>query len=280
MKIKAYVAQAFSKDNTGGNPAGVVLFNDALTEQQKRAIAKKLGYAETAFVTKSNDTDFEIGYFTPSEEVQICGHATIASFVVLKYCNLITKSELTIKTKMGILNTTLQDNNIFMEQCRPQFYEILSANDLNSCFDIEVADKKLPIEIGSTGLRDIMLPIKNLAILNKMQPNFNTIKNISRKLNVVGIHAFSFDGERIVCRNFAPLYDVPEESATGTSNCVLASYLCKNNIIRKNQYIFEQGYSLNSPSEIIVNLTTSNCVISKVEVGGQGYISAEEEIEI
>jgi len=81
-----------------------------------------------------------------------------------------------------------------------------------------------------------MLPVRDLAALETMKPNFNEISAISRNFNTIGIHAFSFDDERIACRNFAPLYDIPEESATGINNCVLASYLWKNNIIPKNEY--------------------------------------------
>ena len=122
--------------------------------------------------------------------------------------------------------------------------------------------------------------IKDLDTLNAMQPNFEEIKRISKEYNTVGIHAFVIESGRIVCRNFAPLYDVPEESATGTSNCALACYLYKNEIIKQNKYVFEQGYSLNEPSEITVELELINDQIEKVVVGGNGYVVEEKEIEI
>ncbi|HHQ0973038.1 TPA: PhzF family phenazine biosynthesis isomerase, partial [Listeria innocua] len=77
MNISVYVASAFSKNNNGGNKAGVVLNEPTLTTQQKMAIAKQLGYAETAFVTDSKIADYKLEYFTPKEEVDLCGHATI-----------------------------------------------------------------------------------------------------------------------------------------------------------------------------------------------------------
>jgi len=272
-----YIASGFSKHNMGGNPAGVCLLGEALNAQEKLAIAKQLGFSETAYVS-AGETGFRLEYFTPAEEVPLCGHATIAAFVVMRDKLPLNKSAYFIETKSGRLSVTLDGDMVFMEQNKPQFYETLSKADVANCFDLDVASDTLPIEIGSTGLRDIMLPVRSLEVLEAMRPNFDEISSISQKFNTVGIHAFAFDGERIVCRNFAPLYDIPEESATGTSNCVLASYLWKHHVIRKNEYTFEQGYALNSPSEIIVRLTISGNHIDQVMVGGKGYLIDERQI--
>ena len=86
--IKVYVSSAFCKDNIGGNKAGVVLYEEELSDNQKKLIAKNLGYAETAFITKSEKADFKIRYYTPAEEVPLCGHATIASFGTLNYLGI------------------------------------------------------------------------------------------------------------------------------------------------------------------------------------------------
>ena len=190
------------------------------------------------------------------------------------------KDRYAIETKSGYLSVILDSNMVFMEQNKPVFFETLSRTDVEKCFDIDVVSNKFPIEIGSTGLRDIMLPVRSLEVLEAMNPNFGEISFISRKFDVVGVHAFSLDGKRIVCRNFAPLFGVPEESATGTSNCVLASYLWRNNIVRKSEYIFEQGGTLGSPSEIIVRLSASGDDIGKVLVGGTGYLVGQKLINI
>lgn len=78
--VHVYVMSAFSKDNKGGNKAGVVLNREELSVSQKMEIAKELGYSETAFVTDSDVADYKIEYFTPTDEVPLCGHATIATF--------------------------------------------------------------------------------------------------------------------------------------------------------------------------------------------------------
>ena len=81
--VEVYVVSAFSKGNQGGNKAGVVLDCRSLTPADMAAIAKNLGYSETAFLIKSNVADFKIRYFTPTEEVPLCGHATIATVSLL-----------------------------------------------------------------------------------------------------------------------------------------------------------------------------------------------------
>ena len=86
------------------------------------------------------------------------------------------------------------------------------------------------------------------------------------------MHLYTFNNNRIICRNFAPSFDINEEAATGTSNCALACYLYQKIHLEQELYVFEQGYSLNSPSEIFVKLETNrkNDIV-KVYVGGRGH---------
>lgn len=272
MQTTVYVASAFSKDNQGGNKAGVVLMDQPLTTIQKMAIAKELGYAETAYISKSSIADYKLEYFTPKEEVDLCGHATIGSFVIMTHLNMLSKDHYTIETNSGVLSITIKDNSIFMEQNQPQFYDVIPTNELMDCFDITNINAEFPIQVVSTGLRDILIPIQSEAQLHNLQPNFDKIKELSEKYDVIGTHLYTFDDDRMICRNFAPLYEIDEEAATGTSNGALACYLHQKHNIQKNLYVFEQGYALDSPSEILVKLATnSNNEIEKVYVGGKGY---------
>lgn len=280
MKLSVYVASAFSIENTGGNKAGVVLFEEDLTISQKMMIAKQLGYAETAFITKSQNADYTFEFFTPKEEVDLCGHATIGAFVILKYLDILSKNHYTIETKSGILAITIKDDRFFMEQVKPAFYDILSPDELTDCFDRQLIDTQYPIQIVSTGLKDILVPIKSEADLNALKPNFEKIKEISRFYDVIGMHLYTFAKERILCRNFAPLYDINEEAATGTSNGALACYLHKEQM-KKETYLFEQGHSLQSPSEIVVTLAeNAQNEIENVYVGGKGYYLGMKDLTI
>lgn len=284
--IEIYVTSAFSKNNSGGNKAGVVLEEAGLTRAQKMKIAKELGYSETAFVSDSGVADFKLEYYTPMEEVPLCGHATIATFATLQKLSRLNKENYAIETKAGILNIQIKnDGLIFMEQNCPAYFEVLAPNLFSECFDQHHIESKLPIQIVSTGLKDIMLPIDSQEHLEKLKLDvkvFKAIAELSKEKDAVGIHAFAIteeNGITAIVRNFAPLYGINEESATGTANCALACYLFKY-YKKKSQYVFAQGYNLGESSQITVKIDYHKDVIDSVYVGGYGYLVDKKTLQI
>ena len=281
--VDVYVTAAFSKDNKGGNKAGVVLVRSELTSVQKAAIAKEMGYSETAFVLDSDKADFKLQYFTPTEEVPLCGHATIAAFSTLKLLNMIDKPDCTIETEAGILNIHIKDDGlILMEQNRPAYLEVLDSDIFTGCIERNFIDHRFPIQIVSTGLNDVMLPVDSVEHLEQLSPDFEMIANMSKEKEVVGVHAFTIIKESdvtAICRNFAPLYGIDEESATGTASCALACYLFKY-YKQQPQYIFEQGHNMGEISRIVVNLSYHGGVIDSVFVGGYGYLLGKKSLPV
>ena len=158
--VEVYVISAFSKGGKGGNKAGVILDSHNLMPAKMMAIAKDLGYSETAFLTESDVADFKVRYFTPTEEVPLCGHATIATFSILNSLGRLSKDAYTIETKAGSLNIRIEkDGMIFMEQNRPTYFGTLKPDFFAGCLEAGFIDTALPIQIVSTGLKDIMLPV-------------------------------------------------------------------------------------------------------------------------
>jgi len=289
MKIKVFTVNAFAKTSNGGNPAGVVLNSDDLSDRLMLAIAKKIGFSETAFVQKSDKADFKVKIFTTVEEVDLCGHATIAAFYLLADQQIIQAGKYTQETKAGILGIEiLPDKTVFMDQNLPQYFNIvdktLIAESLNISPNTIMDD--LPIQIVSTGLKDTFIPIKSLNELIQIKPNFEKIKTISKKNDVIGYHLFSLEtkfGSTAHCRNFGPLQNIEEEAATGTSSGALSCYLFKYGKINErqiNNLIFEQGYSMNRPSEIKAKLEIDNHNIDKIKVGGISSDIQEIEMDI
>ena len=281
--VDVYVAAAFSKDDKGGNKAGVVLGRSELTSVQKAAIAKEMGYSETAFVLDSNKADFKLQYFTPTEEVPLCGHATIAAFSTLKLLNMLDKTDCTIETETVTLNIHIKDDGlILMEQNCPAYLEVLDSDIFTGCIEKGFIDHRFPIQIVSTGLNDIMLPVDSAEHLEQLSPDFEMIANMSKAKEVVGVHAFTLIKESdvtAICRNFAPLYGIDEESATGTASCALACYLFKY-YKHQPQYIFEQGHNMGEISRIVVNLSYHENVIDSVFVGGYGYLLGKRSLPV
>ncbi|MDF2521743.1 MAG: PhzF family phenazine biosynthesis protein [Clostridia bacterium] len=287
MDIIAYKLSSFAKDIYGGNPAGVVLNSGLLTEEQMMSLAKTVGYSETAFISKSDRADFKIRFFTPNSEVDLCGHATIAAFSLLKQKNIIGLGEYTQETKAGVLRISIHEDAIFMEQNRPQFFEIIPTAELCGCIGInsDEFDQTIPAQVVSTGIRDILVPVRDEETLRNLKPDMQEIEKISIKYNVTGLHVFAINHNSestAVCRNFAPLYDIPEESATGTSNGALACYLYRYGRLNAplDGINIEQGSFMNRPSIIKAMLKIKGREIKEVWVGGKALIIGEDSYQI
>ncbi|MEK6265364.1 MAG: PhzF family phenazine biosynthesis protein [Clostridium sp.] len=298
MKKVIYSVNAFSDIPLGGNPAGVVLDANNLNCNDMLSIAKEINLSETAFVfpLQNNESDYEVRFFTPTQEVDLCGHATIACFFTLASKGIITGTNdvkiINQKTKAGILPVKLyfKDNKIqsvMMTQTKPKFVftvenigELANIMGVNAC-DIGIDGYSLIPQAVSTGLTDIILPVKSLASLKSINPNFDKLTEYSNNLNITGVHAFTFETEEesstLACRNFGPAVGINEEAATGTSNGALGAYLVENDILKFEDnitIICEQGYYMNRPSKIIVRLEGSKSNLT-IEVGGKAVIVTE-----
>jgi len=289
MKVNVFTLNSFAKTKEGGNAAGVMINADSLSEMEMRKIAAILGHSETAFILKSEVADFKVRFFTPKEEVDLCGHATIATFYTMASLGLLKPGMYKQETKAGILGVEIkEDGSIMMNQQVPVFSEIIDREEIADSLNIKASQiaEDLLVQVVSTGLRDIIVPVKSIKILFGIKPDMEKIKQISRKYNAVGYHVFALEslhGANANCRNFAPLYDIPEESATGTSNGALGCYLYhygKINDEKASNLVIEQGYSMKKPSEIMVSLTVKKNEIFEVKVGGNAMNLVLSEVEI
>ena len=299
MKKIIYQVDAFSDVPFGGNPAGVVPNAMGLNDNQMLNIAKEMNLSETAFIFPMKDgmADYEVRFFTPTQEVDLCGHATIASFFALASKGIITGTNNVViikqKTKAGILPVELyfkdsKIDSVMMTQAKPKFvFNVENTSELAQIMGISVNDigiegYSLIPEAVSTGLTDIMLPVKSLSALKSINPNFAKLTEYSNNLDIIGVHAFTLETEEeastLACRNFGPAAGIDEEAATGTSNGALGAYLTKNDVLKFQDNITitcEQGYYMNRPSKIIVRLEGSKDDLT-VKVGGKAIIVMEK----
>lgn len=278
--MKIYHVNAFTEHLEGGNPAGVVLNADQLTTIDKLNIAKEVGYSETAFVSRSTVADFKVEFFTPSDEVDLCGHATIATFSVLFKENIIKSGVYTQETKAGVLEVDIKESgDVYMTQLTPTAYDVVDSGDVAKSLGISVEDIIEPVQVFSTGLKDIIVQLKSLHTIKTLKPDFDQITAISKQYDCTGYHVFTLEtlhGSTAHCRNFAPLYAIDEEAATGTASGALSGYLFKHNRINSDDGVhilnFEQGYEMNRPSEIHGKITLKNNQVTSVIIGGKGKI--------
>lgn len=289
--MKFYIVDAFTDTLFGGNPAGVVILNrdaEFPADEIMQKTAAELRYSETAFIKQLGEREFQIRYFTPAAEVDLCGHATIGSFFALADAGLVEfGGSYVCNTLAGRLNIDLLNGTVFMDMAAPQFIgkidDQASLHELYSIMGISEENQGVLIpELISTGLPDILLPVRNIKELAAIEPDFPALSKLSEKYEVVGVHAFTINAEdgAIHCRNFAPLYDIDEEAATGTSNGALTYYLYKNGLLGdKAEALFIQGEAMNRPSKIMSRLTVDADTI-RIEIGGSAAILARGEISL
>ena len=283
--MKYYIVDAFTDTPFGGNPAGVVLLGqgtpfpeDGIMQQ----VAAELRFPETAFVRQDGPNDFTVRYFTPCSQVDVCGHATIASFGLMRKEGIIaTGTVCRNHTLAGELEVKIGEK-VMMQMTQPKV--IVPLLDIEYLHDIMAGMNMvdwpdMPVEVISTGLPDIIMPVGSVEGLNALKPDMDALTELSRELNVIGVHAFAIgeDGYTAHVRNFAPLYGVPEESATGTANAALNYYLYRRNIVKLGEDCrFLQGEAMQRPSVVDTNLTQDGTAY----VGGQCAIVATGELLI
>lgn len=276
MNIDVSLLNAFTAENTGGNPAGVVLNAGSLTKDQKQMIATQVGFSETAFVTDDHLADFNVSFFTPTDEVDFCGHATIAVFSELYRKGLISCAQYTQQTKAGMLAVDIQENgHVIMEQALPKTLAQFSHDEIAPLLGVPIAAleaTQLPITAMSTGLPDLIVPV-SAGYLDNIRPNFEAITLFCQAHKLVGLHVFELSSEGVEvtasCRNFAPLYGIPEESATGSSCGALACYLAQvTDLEGQAEYLFEQGRLMGCRSLISASVERKNRQMTRVRIGG------------
>ncbi|RKF20458.1 PhzF family phenazine biosynthesis protein [Alginatibacterium sediminis] len=278
MEIDVYLVNSFTDNGSGGNPAGVVLIADHLSYDQKLTIAQAVAYSETAFVSKADQpsVDFELSFFTTTGEVDFCGHATLAAFSMLYKKAMITHGRYVQRTKAGLLAVVIEPGGfIVMELKPPEYLEVFASTQISALIGIPATildSTQLLAEAISTGLPDVIVPVP-LGYLDQIQINEHLLTQFCKDHGLVGLHAFELcDQESSLtasCRNFAPLFGIPEESATGSSSGALACYLSKYvSDKRSGKFIFEQGRAMNCRSIITASVECRGLSILKVEVGG------------
>lgn len=273
--MKLFIVDAFTDKPFGGNPAGVVLLDsDAFPKDDLMlSIASELRYSETAFIRRHSAQEYTIRYFTPKTEVDLCGHATIASFFMLHQKEL-ASGQCLCHTKAGDLHIEVGEK-VMMQMAKPRIVATLTeTEEIYRALGMKDYHPTMPVQIVYAGLPDIMIPLPSLDILKSLLPNMDAIAAITKKYDSVSFHVFAFgnDGYTAHVRDFAPLYDIPEESATGTANASLTYYLQQCGSIGKEaECSFIQGEAMGRPSVVATRIQADGNIF----VGGTAAIVAE-----
>lgn len=288
-----YHYDAFTETPNMGNPAGIVIDADHMTDEEMQAIAYKVGFNETAFVLKSNKADLRIRYFTPGHEMNLCGHATIAALYCLKTKGLLDNlDKVTIETKACVLSVRFLEKDkrlyIVMEQAPPVFKDFGgSAEDIATALGLKIddIDNTMPIVYGNTGIWTLLLPIKKLKAFSNMTPQNKMFPSILREIPHCSVHPFCMDTVKsyahMHARHFSsPFSGTVEDPVTGTASGVMGAYYLTYIApdLDTVELIIEQGQEANRDGEVYVHGKRYENVLN-ISISGTAVFTKEIYIQ-
>lgn len=230
MKLSVYQVDAFAKKLFHGNPAVVIPLDEWIDERLMQQIAMENNQSETVFFVPSSQEgiDFDIRWFTPSAEINLCGHATLAAAYVLYNFLDFKKSNLNFHSKSGKL-TIEKRSDVFVLDFPAWKPERTDDYPAELFAALNVSDV-----VGVYKYRDLLVELQNEEAVKKCTPDFSALKDLGAK---VIITAPGNDGVDFVSRFFAPSIGIDEDPVTGSSHSQLipfwAEKLSKNKMFAK-----------------------------------------------
>lgn len=215
-RVRLLQVDAFADRPFAGNPAAICLLEEAADDGWMQNLAREMNLSETAFVRKIDD-GYELRWFTPAFEVELCGHATLASAHVLWSERLVADDEpIRFQTKSGTLTCTragewieLDFPAIPAEPCEPPV-------DLLEALDVQ------PEFVGRSKW-DKFVVVESEQVLRELEPDFNRLGKVD--MRGVIVTSLSQDGRYdFLSRYFAPAHNINEDPVTGSAHCCLGPY--------------------------------------------------------
>jgi trans-2,3-dihydro-3-hydroxyanthranilate isomerase len=297
-KISIRQVDAFTEIPMTGNPAGVVSDASGLSDRQMQTIAREMFVSETAFIlpATSPEADLMIRWFTPTAEVPLCGHATIASFHVLAEEGLHGMDTcgtyiFKLETKSGILPVRVEKSsegiNVFLGLRLPDFvrggqYKLDIMRILN--ISLDEFENRLPIVIA----KYIYVPVRRLHTIFGMKPNFFAMSQFLMNRNLTGMCVFTTEtvdrNSAVHSRFFAPSLGINEDPVTGSAQGPIGVYLVEHGMVKLNgdptTLIAEQGDVINRKGRVIIQLEGHGKKVQSVTIGGRAVTIIEGEMAV
>ena len=287
---RALLVDAFAAEPLAGNAAGVVPEAEGLSDDQMAAVAAEVGASETAFLTDGDGAaDDRLRYFSPTTEVDLCGHATIATYGALFAEGAIDGGERTLRTNVGDITMAVDDDGtVWMRQQAPSVEVVdVDLDRVAAALGVDHAALRdvgadLPVAVASNGLPFLVVPVNFLERLGEADPDDDAVAALSEDFDVAGVSAFPFDAldadSTLHGRAFVPSLGIAEDPVTGTASGAVGGYLRHVDAFdgdEPDELRFEQGHFLDRPGHVRVRVEADG-----VRVGGRATVALDGEIRI
>jgi len=289
-KLRMKQVDVFTDQPFAGNPLAVILDAEGLSSDEMQSIAREMNLSETTFVlppTKS-EADYRVRIFTPLKELPFAGHPSIGTAHALIEDGKIDLSSerVTVHQEIGIGVLPIEiecvsggRTVITMTQGKPKLGRtIADPEELARALVIsadEIGADKLPVQVSSTGLDQLMVPLRSPEQVTALAPDFQRLKEFERKTNIAGCYVFALKASdpkpSVHARFFIPSVGVPEDPATGSAAGALGAYLVGHSILGSDSPVsfnVEQGAEMRRPSLVTVTVHQDRGIPALVKVGG------------
>jgi PhzF family phenazine biosynthesis protein len=307
-RIRIFQVDAFTTDRFTGNPAGVVLDADALTDVEMLAIARELNNADTAFVLKpdAEGHDLRVRFFTPRTEASFVGHATVATHFVLSRDGVPSikgvGGRAKQKQKSGLVDVEVRgegaERRIAIRQPAPPLGRQLNDRERLAVLDALALstgdiDTRCPLRIvGGAGTR-LLIGVRSTEQLKQLKPDFSRLTTLSAQLGAAGFFVFTlshgFAGCLTESRMFCPALGIPEDPVSGNAHGLLGAYLAEQGLLQlaggTAKFKGAQGHHLNRAGRVDVELEfaaaqENHSKLDGVWIVGQAVSIFETEMDL
>lgn len=293
MILNFHIVDVFAEEKYQGNQLAVFENADGLSDETMLKIAREINFQETTFIISNEEKNggLDVKIFTPEYEVPFAGHPTLGTaFVLLNSPQNTDKQSISLNLKIGQVPVIKENETLWLEINNPVFGKKFGS-EIADLFGLkpEDIDEKYPIEVVSTGLPYLILPLKNLDAIQHIKLNDEQVKNWLLENHLYKTNApddlttafFAFTRETEKSKNqlHARMFcyeneKMIEDAATGSANSCLLAYLLKyesNEII----YRVEQGYEMGRPSLIQIRGELNEKQDFSLKVGGKTKLIAQ-----
>lgn len=293
MILNFHIIDVFAEERYQGNQLAVFENAQDLSDEMMLKIAREINFQETTFIFSEEEKNdgFDVRIFTPEYEVPFAGHPTLGTASILfSFPQNIDKQVVRLNLKIGQVPVAKEHEMFWLEVENPIFGKNFNS-EIGSLFGLKAEDfdEKYPIEIVSTGLPYLILPLKNLDAIERIRFNDEQVKDWLLDNHLYKTNApdklttafFAFTRETIKAENqlHARMFcyengKIVEDAATGSANSCLLAYLLKYESSEIN-YRVEQGYEMERPSLIKIKGTVNEKQDFSLKVGGKTKLIAQ-----
>ncbi len=296
-KLQVHQVDAFTRERFTGNPAGVVLNADGLTDAQMLAVARELNNADTAFILAADGADHDVRarFFTPKTEAGFVGHATVAAQYVMSRRHG-APARLRQKSKAGIVDIEIRgtgdDRSIAIRQQPPPVGREVNDRERLAVLDAlalatDDLDPRCPLRIVGSGSTRLLVGVRGTEPLKHLKPDVNRLTTLSAQIGAAGYFVFALTpgaDHLTESRMFCPALGIAEDPVSGNAHGLLGLYLARLGILTPEHdratFTGVQGHQMHRAGRVQVELDFKDGAIDGVWIIGQAVSIFETQIEL